>query len=641
MAKPGNKKVAIQTVSWTLVALIVFVVALTYANTLSHPFIFDDQHAIVENEQIRDLTNLSAVLSPARELPTAGRPVVNLTFAVNYALGGLTPAGYHVWNIATHLACALLLFGIVRRTIANLPNRIGDSAGPIACAVALIWAVHPLNTEAVNYVTQRTELTMAALLLATLYASIRALGESRRSMWTMVAIAACALGMASKESMVTAPVLVVLYDRIFAFRSWRNAWTARRGLYVGLAATWLVLAGLLATGPRTRSAGFTTGVSPGLYLINQLPIVTRYLWLAFWPHALVVNYGWPQSMSIASVLPYAVIIGVLVVLTLIGFRKWPMLAFLGAWIWITLAPTSSIVPIATEVGAERRMYLPLMAVVTLVVVGLTALMLRASRTAKLTVLATLVVVLAGTTIVRNADYASPLVLARKTVDRYPTPVAHQVLGTELLAVGQREDAIAELRRALPGAPRAHYTLGVELLEDGKTEEGIAELRAFIREQPFLALVGNAHEYLGRMYAQRQQWVDAIAEFQAVLAIAPNADGAERLLAGAFFGAGDMHDAISHFEAHLRRVPGDADALNQYGIALGTAGRLDDAIAAFTRAGEINPQDGAVQRNLAYTLYQKKDITAALVHAQRAVALQPNDAESRSLLKMLQEIRKPN
>ncbi len=493
------------------------------------------------------------MLSPERELPTAGRPFVNLTFAINYALGGDEPAGYHAWNIATHLVCALLLFGVVRRTLARQRGWIRDTAQPTACVIALVWAAHPLNTEAVNYVTQRTELTMAALLLATLYAAIRALDGPRPLRWTILAVVACGLGMASKESMVTAPVLVLLYDRIFVFRSFREAWTARRGLYLGLAATWLILAGLLSTGPRRASAGFFVGVSPAAYLTNQLPIVTRYLWLAFWPHALVSNYGWPQPLAFARVLPYAALLGGLAFLTLAGFRKWSKLAFLGAWIWITLAPTSSILPIATEVGAERRMYVPLMALVALVVIGVAALMQRASSRARMAVLGAVIVALAVTTVLRNADYASPLVLARKTIERYPTPVGHQALATELLDAGQRQEGIAELRLALPGAPRAHYILGVELLDDGKTDEGIAELRAFIRDQPSLALVASAHEYLGRTYAQRQQWSEAIAEFQAMLAKAPDTKGGELLLAGAYFGAGDMPAAIVHFQAHLARV----------------------------------------------------------------------------------------
>jgi protein O-mannosyl-transferase len=626
---------------WWPMALIVLVGCLTYANSLRNPFIFDDEQTITYNEGIRHLTDLPAVLTPARELPTAGRPLVNLTFAINYALGGLDVVGYHAWNLATHLVCGLLLFAILRRTLAGQSGWPTARAVPLAFACVLLWLVHPLNTEAVDYVTERTELTMAAMLLLTLYAGLRALEPRRRMAWSIAAITACAVGMASKESMVTAPVLVGLFDRVFVFGSFREAWTTRKKLYLGLAATWILLGVLVATSPRGRSAGFSSGVSPTLYLLNQFPLVTRYLWLAVWPYSLVQNYGWPQPLALASVLPFAVFIGGLVLLTIAAFRLAPKLAFLGAWFWIALAPTSTVVPIATEVGAERRMYVPLMALVTLGVLGVAAAFARLGqlgRRASIAALGAATVALIAVTAVRNADYASPLRLARTTLARYPTPVAHHVLATELLAVGERQAALEELHLALPDAPRAHYTLGVELIEGGQIDEGIEELRAFISAQPHLNLVVDAHEYIGKAYAQRRQWPEAIAEFEAMLAVTPGNSSAEGLLAEAHFNAEDMDAAITHYERYVQSVASDADAFNHLGIALASKGRLDDAIAAFVRAEAANPQDGPVERNLAYSLYERHDIEDALVHAGRAVALQPDDERSQALLKTLEQLQ---
>ena len=167
-----------QTAPFVRVRAVILVLAciLAYANSLSGPFIFDDRLAIVENPQIREWWKLGTVLSPERELPTAGRPLVNLSFALNYAVGGLRVTGYHIVNLALHLLSALLLFGIVRRTL-ELPQvkkRSGDMAPNLGLAVALLWTLHPLNTESVNYVTQRTELMMAFFYLLTLYAGIRA-----------------------------------------------------------------------------------------------------------------------------------------------------------------------------------------------------------------------------------------------------------------------------------------------------------------------------------------------------------------------------------------------------------------------------------------------------------------------------------
>ncbi|MBI3491279.1 MAG: hypothetical protein HY047_05790 [Acidobacteria bacterium] len=118
--------------------------ALAYANSLSGPFIFDDQATIFDNAQIRSLRP-SSVFFPSRELPVAGRPVVNLSFAINYALGGQHVVGYHVWNVAVHLRCGLLIFGLVRRTLESprLRDAFGERAVDLGFATALIWTLHP------------------------------------------------------------------------------------------------------------------------------------------------------------------------------------------------------------------------------------------------------------------------------------------------------------------------------------------------------------------------------------------------------------------------------------------------------------------------------------------------------------------
>jgi hypothetical protein len=171
-------------------ALIVAAGAAAYWNSLAGPFIFDDNASILTNPRIRQLGQLLRTLAPPPNTPVAGRPIVNLSFAVNYTLGGLEVTGYHVVNIVIHVINALLLFGIARRTLefvrGDLPSAAHSSQGRItpaparhaslnvAFAIALLWVVHPLNSEAVDYLTQRTESLMALFYLATLYASIRA-----------------------------------------------------------------------------------------------------------------------------------------------------------------------------------------------------------------------------------------------------------------------------------------------------------------------------------------------------------------------------------------------------------------------------------------------------------------------------------
>jgi hypothetical protein len=148
---------------------------LAYASALGQPFMFDDMAAIVDNDSIRRLAD-PGVLRPERERPVAGRPLVNLSFAINYAIGGLNVFGYRLLNLVLHVLCGLLLFAIVRETLALPASPVVLSARRTAVGfvVALLWMVHPLNSEVVLYVTQRTESMMALFYLLTLYASLRA-----------------------------------------------------------------------------------------------------------------------------------------------------------------------------------------------------------------------------------------------------------------------------------------------------------------------------------------------------------------------------------------------------------------------------------------------------------------------------------
>ena len=217
--------------------LIVLATVLAYRNSFSGPFIFDDL-AISQNPTIRELWPIWKPLCPPNHgEPVTGRPLLNLSFAVNYAVSGLNVRGYHVANLAIHVLAALLLFGILRRTF--LLRSLGNSQIPtpiyFALAIALLWAVHPLQTESVTYIVQRAESLVGLFYLLTLYCFIRGATWGRGRYWYAAAVLACLLGMASKEVMVSAPLIVLLYDRAFLAGSLREAWRRRYGFYLALA----------------------------------------------------------------------------------------------------------------------------------------------------------------------------------------------------------------------------------------------------------------------------------------------------------------------------------------------------------------------------------------------------------------------
>ncbi len=629
--------------------LLVFVGVLTYWNSISGPFLFDDQRSIVENVQIRRLWPLSAAVSPPRETPVAGRPLVNLSFAINYALGGLDVRGYHLFNIAIHLICALILFGIVRRTLGSskLRDRMKAPATNLAWVCALIWVLHPLQTESVNYLTERTESMMGLFYLLTLYCSVRAVGTTRAGNWQAASIVSCALGMACKESMVTAPAMIMLYDRVFLFESFKESWRSRGRLYLGLAATWLVLAALMWGGPRASSVGFSTGVTPWTYLLNQTVMITHYLRLAFWPQGLVLDYGLPQAMTLGGVMPAALVVTALLLLTIIGLVFRPFLGFLGAWFFITLGPTSSVIPISTEVGAERRMYLPLAAIVVLAVMlgrlllnRVTAFVAPTGRLANIPVkpvLSGLVVsvvcaLLATGTILRNREYESALSMARTIVERRPHGRAHYMLGTELISLGgSHDEAMDQLRDATRDYPGARYALGTELVATGRPDEGIAQLQEFIRLLPSHLNVIPAREMIGRVLMSQGKFDAAAEEFRLLLKTAPSFADAHGYLGDVLLAQKRFQDAILHYQEFLKRRPTSARAHANLGLALAESGRLDEAIAAFQRAVEVDPQYVDAHRHLANAFLARRDSGRAAAHARRALEIKPDDAVAHNLL----------
>jgi len=604
-------------------AVILAAILAVYANSIGGPFVLDDQASVVQNPDIRDLGRLDRVLSPRPDSPVAGRPLASLSFAIDYAMGGLDVTGYHVVNMAWHVACAWLLFGIVRRTLDRLPPTSMAPAADVALAAALLWAVHPLTSEVVDYTTQRTESMMAFFLLLALYAAIRAHAPAPR-LWTAVTVLACLAGTMCKETIAVAPLLIALHDRVFAFASWREAVRHRRRLYLGLATSWLVLAGMVSAGPRAAVSGLDSGVSVWTYLLNQAVIVLDYLRLAMWPSNLVVFYGWPEMLTLGDVLPEAIAVVVLLGLTAAALVKWPRLGYLGAWFFVTLAPTSSVIPIATEVGAERRMYLPLMALAVLAAVAAAALVAQVARrrgTAPAraigaVALVVMVLALGAATVRRNAEYASPVTLARTVVDRRPTAVAHHILGEQLALAGRYAEAETALATAVSlGDSRALYQLGVLLMDGRRTSEAAKRLEAFVATagvrqrlrwlDPPLIDVLSARLLLARIGAADGRWADVAAQTRLVLAVAPRHPEAQRLLGAALFSTQQWPETIATLSDYLATRPRDAQARTNLGVAFVATGRLDDAVREFRQAAAIDPTDAEARRLLDLALADQR------------------------------------
>lgn len=625
-------------------AAIVAAGLVTYANGLGHPFVFDDAGTVVGNPTIRSIG--ASILGGPVQTATAGRPLVNLTLALNYAAGGLSPWGYHLFNLGVHIGSALLLLALLRRVFAwPLPSSSPWLAGRgpgAATAIALLWTVHPLTSEVVNYVTQRTEGLMALMLLATLYCGVRALDAASPAPWQAASVAACAAGMTCKESMVVAPLLMLLLEATFTSRSPLDVVRRRPAYYGALAATWLVLVLLIVEGPRWRSAGYASGVSPWTYLLNQPGMILRYLRLAVAPAGLVLDYGEPVSTTLAAVWPSALVVLALLAGTIAAWFVAPPLAFLGTWFFITLAPTSSLLPIATEVGAERRMYLPLIAVITLAVLAALQALRRLEtepmrRNVSRGAVVAVCVALALLTVGRNREYATTLGLWQTVVERWPSARAFYNLGTELKAAGLQAQAVESYQKALPGSADAHYALGFELQAQGKLDEALEHYREFLRLKPEDINAPRAWHQIGRALLTQGKRDEAIAAFREVLARKANDPDALAGVADTLLAQDKLAEAVGAYQAYLRARPNTTDAMMNLGLALVRLDRDGEARTIFADITQLEPGNVQAHVNLAFAMANTNMLADSVREFRRAIELEKDPAARAEIEGFLAEL----
>lgn len=482
---------------WALLAIGLAV----FLNSLGGTFVFDDTGFIRDDSL--DITSLDWLTSEA-ESPMKGRPLAGLTFVVNHAVCGDKPVGYHLFNTSVHVTCALVLLAVVRRALLRNRTTTDSNATATAFACALLWMIHPLQTECVNYVSQRTESMAAFFVLASFYCAMRADETTHRARWIVLAGVSAWAGIMCKEITAVGPVLIALYD--FAFRDATKGETLRGRwpLYAALFSSWLPLAGLMCLLPRTVTVGTSEQVTIGQYALNQCVLIVEYFRLVFWPDRLLIDYGRPWQVSWSEALPCLAVVLALAALTLAVYHRHPKLGFLGAWVFLLLAPTSSVIPINTEVGAERRMYLPLAAIVVLVVLGAKKLTSvarewvegvrvapsaqpsaggrgsqRVAIVIQCALLAGLAVALGARTIDRNADYADPLKLWTQAVEERPwNRRAWSNLASQFRKIDAETAAhvLEEMTRRWPNDAKAHY----EVAMYHRVQENFAEAVRYFR-----------------------------------------------------------------------------------------------------------------------------------------------------------------
>jgi protein O-mannosyl-transferase len=638
-------------------AIISAAVVAVYWNSFSGAMVFDDRAWILGNPSIERLWPIDGLLYPKNIGLVGGRPVVSLSLALNYAIGGTNPVGYHAVNLAIHLLASLTLFGIVRRTLLlpALSERFGPGATSLALAVTLVWAVHPLTTAAVTYIIQRTESLMAMFYLLTLYCMIRGAttpnaGAWRRRLWYAAAVVACALGMVTKEVMFTAPLVVLLYDRSFVAGSFQRALTARRWLYATLAVTWSLGALMLWL---TNFHGDTTGLAVKTftcqsYLLTEPGVILHYLRLAVWPLGLCLDYGWPPAESFWQVVIPGMVVVTLLGATIAGLIMHSPLGFVGACFFLVLAPTSSFIPIK-DAAFDHRMYLPLAALAAGVVIGAyttwdrfappseapdrTERAIRWGATAA--TLATVVIVLGCVTVARNGDFRSEEWIWHDVIAKQPRNWrAYASLGQIALSNDRRPEAIELFEKALQlnhDEPQVHLSLGKVLVDDGRTNEAINHYQRALELEPSSAM---AHYDLACALNKNGNPDGTISHLREAVKLDPNFTAAHNNLAAALLGRDQFDEAILHAETALAIDPTYALAHANLGLAQMGKGQFDKAAAHFGKALTIDPTFSEAEINLGIALGKSGRFEEAVGYLEKDLARRSRDVEANFNLAML-------
>jgi tetratricopeptide (TPR) repeat protein len=398
----------------------------------------------------------------------------------------------------------------------------------------------------------------------------------------------------------------------------------------------LLLARLM-TSLDQRGVGFEKGVTWWSYALTSCRSVVLYLKLAIWPHPLVFDYGPDFVQHAATVWPYILALVVLVAGLVMVLRQRPIMGFAGAWFFVILAPTSSVVPIVGQPMAESRMYLPLAAVIGLAVLGLYRWMGRRS----LVLFAAVAVGLGWLSVRRNEDYRSELAIVYDTAVKQPDNArAHDCLGSTLLDMpGRLDDAIAECQAALridPDFANAHNTLGSALMQiPGRLPDAMAEFQAALRIDPDSA---EAHANLGNALLRTPgRLPEAIAECQTALRIKPDLFDAHYNLGLAWVKEGaHLPEAIAQYEAALRIKPESPEVLNGLANAYLNSGRFSDAIPQYEAALRLEPNFAEAHYNLGAALLRVPGRALdAKMHFQEALRIRPNFEQAQEALQQLQ------
>lgn len=556
--------------------VIILSMLVVYHRTLDYPFHFDGEAQIVDSPLLDNLA--------WQDFPVKTRNLVEVTWKINRVIGGSDPFTYHLVNIAVHLTTALLLMGLIYLTLRlpGIPEVYQHNSALLAGLIAMIWAVHPLATQAVTYIIQRYESMMGMFFVLAIFCLAASATSARKWPWYVGCVVATYLSALSKEVAVVIPLVLLWYDRALLSSSWKELFANRWPLYVGAMSSWIVFFNLtdrpkaefeqsnvVYVTEKTLTDGQvqTHVVSSWEYLLSQSQALVLYLRLSIFPIGQSLDHGWHAARSLGEVIVPATIVLLLLGITIWSIFRFPRWSFLGGCFFLTLAPTSSLLPIR-DIAVEHRMYVPLAAVMALLVL-LVFEGLRRFNPAKgfaligtIYVIVGLVTIFGAVAILRNDVYQSKLSLWTDVANKNPQ------------------------------SPRGHYGMARAYLENDDPGAATTALQKTIEADPTYA---EAYVSLGRL-VRRYDPNEALQLFSRAVQVQPDYSEAHNNL-GAMLAHTNPQEALKQYQLALELKPDNADAHNNLANLLANQGRFQEAIREYELALSIRPNFQLAAKNL--------------------------------------------
>ena len=588
-----------------------------YWQTLPYPFVFDDRQNIKDNRavQIDDLS-WESLRNAAVHNQQGKRPVSSVSFALNYYFSGLNPSAFRLTNIGIHIFSGILIYALVILTL-NLEQGWGENRSKkaetnrgrrdghiwshsrnVAMATAIIWLVHPLQTQSVIYIVQRMNSLAVLFYLSSLNLYILGRLSSRagpRFLWFGAALATGGLALGCKEIAFTLPVIILMYEWYF-FQTANPRWWLRS---IKFAVPALIALGVLAWLRLNKDPMATiTAVyqnrdfTMAERVLTQFRVIVHYVTLLLFPHPdrLNLDYDFPVSTSlfspVSTMLCLALLLGALGI-GIVSAREQPVLSFCILWFFVNLAIESSV--IGLEMVFEHRMYMPSIGIILALVYSFHRFVPLKIQFQRPLVLLVVALALAGATLVRSRVWSDALVLWK------------------------------DCARKSPAKSRVRNNLGMILGERGSLEEAVVELRESCRLDPSYA---QAFNNLGVVYAKQGRHEAAIEEYRKALGLRSAFGSAHHNIGQAFLETGRAEDAIRHLKEAVRYIPGVVDAYIDLGSALIKMNGFAEAEECLATAARLNPGYWKVHNNRGIAAARQKRFDEAVRHFRKAAELSP-------------------